>query len=674
MKHNSILLFCCATLASFTLLNSCQRLTPSAELDSLLEARNRPQVLRLRQQERRRALHAEVQRRFALVRELIQAKSFDKADAILASMNSLTEYQKELGDLKRLVHLARTMGINETALAIDQQRMVNEAQDALMLPQTYRTSVDITPDIEPEILPPGPLEELLSRKVSMKVENLPLANLAMQLQNVDNLNLADPLNIIFSDETVKGKTFSCNFKDVPLYEVFSYLSRNLGVSFNITDSLIWVTAAQPSNGLKLETRIFHLRHGIVPKVPEGIGVVDKTAFASVVEEDRDLENALTEFYKNNTTGGSFSLFQNRNILIIKDTRENIRIIEKIVQELDRPPLQVAVEAKFIAIGEDDLRDVGVEIAKANGGHTGSTIIPDHQTNANVSNFFTQLGAIGAGNPGGVAGYELSGILFNRSYDLVMTAIENKTSTVSLSSPRITVFNNRTGRIRKGENIYYFSEYGLQSVDSGDKGTQQVLVPKGQPTKLPLGITCDVKVNIGHDLQTVYLALKPEIITFLEWEDYISSETETHDKVTTTYLTNVKLPRTHEQGVATSVAVRSGDTVILGGMIENTKTKVVKKVPFLGDIPWIGFLFRHTEERTTPMNLLIFVTATILNERGEAIYYTPEPDVTSMDLVPLSDVEDDLDANLEKSFEEPAPAPEPPAPAPEPPAPAPESAQ
>ena len=676
MKHSHLPhLAVIALTLLFTLFTGCQRLSPSAELDSVLEARNRPQQLRLRQQERRRALHAEVQRRFALIRELIKAKSFDKADAILATMSSLTEYRQDIDDLKRLLFLARTMGINETGLAIDQQRMVNEAQDAMLLPKTYHTSVDISPNLEPEVLPEGPLEILLSKRVSMKVENLPLANLAMQLQDVDELNLADPLNIIFSDETVKGKTFSCNFKDVPLYEVFSYISRNLGVSFNITDHLIWVTSAPAGNGLKLETRIFHLRHGSVPKVPEGIGVAGKTAFTSGTEEDTDLKTALDEFYKTCTTGGSFSLFTNRNILIVKDTRENIRTVERIVQELDRPPLQVVVEAKFIAISEQDLHDVGVEITKANGGHTGASISTSndghHPTNANVSDFFTQLAAIGAGNVEGVAGYTVSGILFNRSYDLVMTAIENKTSTVALSLPRVTVLNNRTARIRKGDHVYYFEEYGIQSVDTGDKGTSQVLVPKGKPAELQLGITFDVKVSIGNDYQTVLMGLRPEIITLTQWEDYISSEAQTIDKVTVNYITNVKLPRTHEQGVATSAKVRSGDTIILGGMVENTKTKIVRKVPFLGDIPWIGFLFRHTEERNTPMNLLIFVTATILNDRGEAIHYTPEPVITDTDLIPLSDVEDDFDANLEKNFqdsEQPAPPAEQPAPPAEQPAP------
>ena len=129
----------------------------------------------------------------------------------------------------------------------------------------------------------------------------------------------------------------------------------------------------------------------------------------------------------------------------------------------------------------------------------------------------------------------------------------------VSAPRVTALNNRTARIRKGDKLYYFEEYTVQAIDQGDKGTNQVLVPRGKPATLQVGITIDVKVNIGNNLQTILLGLKPEIINFLRWEDYISTQSETVDKKTNTYVTNVMLPRTHEQGVSTSVAIRSGET-------------------------------------------------------------------------------------------------------------------
>jgi type IV pilus assembly protein PilQ len=617
---------------------SCQSFSPRDTLDNRIADRDAEKNGILEQTRRERALDAEVKRRFGLVRQLIKAKKFSAADDILASLSLLDQYHDEIADLKRLIDLARNMGANMTALAIDQQRIINESADSLVLPKRYRNSVEYTPELEPEFLPDGPLEKLLTTHISLKVENLPLADLAMQLQSVDELNIADPLNIIFSDETVKGKTFSCNFKDVPLGEVFSFISRNLGVTFNINEHLIWVTTSpQGTKGYKLETKIVHLRHGVIPTVPEGIGVTGTTAFKSGQETDTDLQTALEKFFKDSPTGGSYSFFPNRNLLIITDTRENLRILERLIYELDKPPYQVVIEAKFITVSEDDLNDVGVEFSKVNGGQSGSSIEPDHQTNANISNFFSNLGAIQSNNAAGAGGITISGILGNRSYDMLISAIQNKTSTVTLSAPRVTVLNNRTARIRKGDKYLYFKEYTLQTVDNGDEGTDRILVPKGSPTELPIGITFDAKVSIGNDAQTILLGLKPEIITFLAWEDYSSTNEETKDKVTTTYDTSVRVPRTHEQGVATSVAIKSGETVILGGMVENSKIKTVKKLPILGDIPYLGVFFRHTTITETPTCLLIFVTATIINENGEYVRYVAPPTVTADDLTQLQPV-------------------------------------
>ena len=77
-------------------------------------------------------------------------------------------------------------------------------------------------------------------------------------------------------------------------------------------------------------------------------------------------------------------------------------------------------------------------------------------------------------------------------------------------------------------------------------------------------------------------------------------------------------RTYERAVATTVEVQSGETVVLGGMIDNKKIRTVKKIPLLGDLPLLGWLFRRTTTQVTPQNLLIFVTANVINSRGEYV--------------------------------------------------------
>jgi len=195
---------------------------------------------------------------------------------------------------------------------------------------------------------------------------------------------------------------------------------------------------------------------------------------------------------------------------------------------------------------------------------------------------------------------------------------------------VTVMNNRTARFRMGDNIYYFEEYDVETVSQGATGGStietQTLVPTGTPVELALGITFDVRVNIGNDGRTVLLGLKPEIVEFIKWEDYTTyGEGDGDDGGGDSEggaSTEVKLPRTNEKMIATTVGVSSGQTVVLGGMMENLKTKRVKKVPLLGDLPLLGVLFRHTENISMPSNLLIFVTANVINDRGEYVEVTP----------------------------------------------------
>ncbi|MBO7742240.1 MAG: hypothetical protein J6S21_06765, partial [Victivallales bacterium] len=232
----------CLAFGAVSLLSSCRRLSPGEELDSILESRNRPKQVEIDRERRLRQLDTEVKRRFRLVRDLIWSGDFDRAGAILATMDTLTEYREELDKLKELLHLARTMGVNETELALDQQRILNEAANLNSLPGTYGKTVTISPDMEPLKLPEGPLEKMLSQKISLKVNGMKLADLAMKLRELDGVNLADPVNVIINDAAVKDKTFSCNFTDVSLQELFTFISRNIGVSFNVSENMIWVTA------------------------------------------------------------------------------------------------------------------------------------------------------------------------------------------------------------------------------------------------------------------------------------------------------------------------------------------------------------------------------------------------------------------------------------------------
>jgi type IV pilus assembly protein PilQ len=609
-----LLLFCVVSFST-----SCHTSRGKLLLDQLSIAPEE-EVERVREENEKRELNNTIIKRFETIRQKIEQGKIDDAEKDLILLQSLSGYERELQTLGLLISNARTALAEKSQADLSRQKMLDETENRLFLPDSYEKVLVIDANLPPLEMPKGAMEALVNRKISVSMDKAGVKELVQVLSR-------EGLNVVADDALESGKQLSISVKDVPLKELFAYIARNMGIAFHLGENLIWITQGEQTGGAQLETRIIRLRQGLIPKVPAGSiapGSELGELATPVDEEDNDLEEALNTFFASSPEGAAFRIFRNRNILMIRDTRENLRLVEEMVRELDKPPYQVVIEAKFITVSQDDLRDLGVEWTKYSGGKAADTSTVDplgtHGKGAvQVSDFLSELGASAAAAEIGTGSLTLSGVVGDRTFDVLISAIEKKNSAITLSAPRVTVMNNRTARIRKGDKYYYFEEYDISSVDQGDMGESNVLVPTGTPAELPVGITFDVKVNIGNDGKTVLLGLKPAIVEFRGWENYLTGGTGDGDNdssSTSGILTPVKLPRTHEQTVMTTVEVSSGQTVIMGGMITNSKSENVKKIPLLGDLPLVGFFFRRTENTSIPTNLLIFVTATVVSNRGE----------------------------------------------------------
>ena len=126
----------------------------------------------------------------------------------------------------------------------------------------------------------------------------------------------------------------------------------------------------------------------------------------------------------------------------------------------------------------------------------------------------------------------------------------------------------------------------------------------------LGILLHVTPSVGQDMKTITLALKPEV-----------SEKKTDDN----FGGEVSLPRFTARNLETTVVMENGETVVLGGLMKDTTEKTVTKVPVLGSMPIIGKLFRKENDTSERSNLLIFVTAQLMNPSGNRLARDPSTD-------------------------------------------------
>ena len=296
-------------------------------------------------------------------------------------------------------------------------------------------------------------------------------------------------------------------------------------------------------------------------------------------------------------------------------------------------MQVLIEARFIELIESKTKEWNFDatltgnFALKKGQDTdGLTKSPKIQlssagttlqcgTKTDFTNFTNQTSGNGLN-------LTFQGILSGTQYQAVLHSLIDHERTKTLSAPRVTALNNQTATIKIVTEFVYATRYeasvvredlnsdgDFSDVISGVRETRFVNVPQGFVTK-DLGIMLHVTPSVGQDMRSITLALKPEV-----------SE-KTNDDA---FGGEVTLPRFSARELETSVVIDSGETVVLGGLMKDTTTKTKTKVPVLGSLPLVGALFRKEADSSERSNLLIFVTANLVNPSGAHLASEPSSD-------------------------------------------------
>jgi len=174
-------------------------------------------------------------------------------------------------------------------------------------------------------------------------------------------------------------------------------------------------------------------------------------------------------------------------------------------------------------------------------------------------------------------------------------------------------------------LIYPTEFEQETQSAGQPGgainaqlTQIVVTPSGFQTR-DLGVILNVTPVVGPDGYTIDLTMMPQVVELVEWIDYGSTVLDPGG-----VLRRVPMPQPifHSRSIATSISIWDGQTVVMGGLITEQQSTTVDKIPFLGDIPLIGYLFQSKTSKSVKRNLLIFVTANLVDPAGNKINKTP----------------------------------------------------
>ena len=508
---------------------------------------------------------------------------------------------------------------------------VDQIEKAPWIPESYGKIVHEKEPLFDFESTKGRMIKMLDKEITIHLDSVPLGTMLLHLSTNAGVNIVADKSL-----TALTNTLSVNMDKVKLGGFLRYVGRNYDLQFQVGDELVWVVDAKDPKRLMEETRFYRLRKGFV--LPAEFGSPDATKTTQVAgpvttttevqkfnkfvndlaPELPSLERAITNLFK----GSKYMIDYERNLIVATGTPEQLDVMEKIIKEFDRPVQQVLIEARFVTISKPAFMQLGV--LWQSGGTLGTPANPvDFTGLVNNQNFPNAISAAGVVSPavGGGIQQTFTNVLSASGLSATISALEQSGESQTLSAPRLTVLNNRPAVISEGQVQYYYEEY-TAAATVGQYYTSSAILPSGKPTKITAGATLSVLASISGDGKSILLALNPKVNTQVLLETYttISQFTTTGNPPTTF---DIKLPTYTTEELNTRMAVKSGETVVMGGVLQRQKTVYVESVPVLGDIPIIGALFRRRTDIDSPVYLLVFVTATIVKDSGEFLVYEDE---------------------------------------------------
>lgn len=504
--------------------------------------------------------------------------------------------------------------------------------------------------------------------------------------------------------------------NVPLYEALRYVATLAGLKVKVEPFAVSIVPlSEPTD--TLEQREFKVPPGFITATA---GATEPTAFAGSGEASTTagtlgtranarefLESQGVEF----PPGASANFIAGSSKLVVRNTAPNLDLIESLVDAaMGEQPTQVEIEAKFVEVTQDNLKELGFDWAlgpfsipgsDAVFGSGGSTISQGNSawpfidpvtgtvvgTDSATSGLRTGDQALSGrsldtllanGSPASAATaarspapgiFSISGVFTNPQFQVVLRALNQKKGVDLMAAPKVTTKSGQKATITISREFPYPETYAPPQVPQntgtgsttvlqvGAAGAADVIVTPAFPqdfTTRNLGVTLEVEPQIGPDGYTIDLNLTPEVVDFDGFINYGSpifsaaNLTAAQTAVQTVLnpgtvlnpaarfepqllTTNtINQPVFSVRKVTTNVSIWDGQTVALGGLISENVQKVNDKVPVLGDIPYAGVLFRSEVDQKIKNNLIVFVTARLMDAAGQPL--RPESDMDQEEIV------------------------------------------
>ncbi len=457
-------------------------------------------------------------------------------------------------------------------------------------------------------------------------------------------------------------TFKARY--ISVLEVLKIVTKLAKLKYSVRESLVMVVPLDAPVG-DIQVRTYDVLPNVKDRLTSlgqafkrsGDGRAEDAGFTSIgtdvslgSSEEVDWKTVFEEMGVEWPRGSKIRHIESIGKIVVANTLDNLEIFEQVLKEINVVPSQIEIEARFVEVQQSDLDALGFQWMLTDDWEMlekkGQESLPPAARQRIVASGNSALNGFTKGlrfaetlDPTSAITLaddvlHVGSVLTNPELAMVLHALQQRKNTDLLSAPKVTTQSGNEATIKVVTEYIYPTEFTVEPIlgysgggGGNYGGTSQpvgaVVEPGGFETR-EVGVILTCLPEVSTEGQMISLTLAPEVVSEPTWRNYGSSyqtyqvDQATVDPAAVQNQLPMEQPFFHVRSVQTQINIYNGATVMMGGMITENRTSIDDKIPFLGDIPIIGRLFRSHSDKSEKKNLLIFVTARLVDPAGRPV--------------------------------------------------------
>jgi general secretion pathway protein D len=464
------------------------------------------------------------------------------------------------------------------------------------------------------------------------------------------------------EQVINTPRITMSLDGIPLGEVIRYICQTCILKYRVEERAVIISSEITDI---METRFFKVRAAMINNIAPSAITEDKGGGFSTAggggATTLDLATTLSDKSTGTATvktplssqalkdyfgargvnfadpGTAIAYDRRGGKLVVKNTPENLRRLESLLRDLDIETPLVLIESKFVELTQIDTEEMGFEwmLNKTTNGQpdgnwttfssggvipgvTGANGVPVPPSSSSMMGpYMADDKIVNNLRLPGASSFPGFGKSSKFYLDVIVHALDRSGKAEILSAPKVIATSGQPAVIRMVREEYFPTSWVEPEVTVGDNLIQITPAYPELGTATDLGIRLEVTATVSPNNYTISLNLHPQIRERISWQDYYSTILITNSltNYTQSVVSNLKMPIFSLRDVTTNVKVYDGETLVLGGMIRDNIKATDDRISGFGDLPLIGRLFRTKNEQSEKQNLLIFVTARLVNPDG-----------------------------------------------------------